>query len=83
MTLQFKVFRAIMRSWDQLFAEAADFATSVGPDRLVSISHSQEGTAGVVTVWYWSDETAAERSSDAARRPQQASLPGSLKTPAH
>jgi hypothetical protein len=33
-----------------LFRESADFATEIGPDRVLSISHSSDG---VVTVWYW------------------------------
>jgi len=35
-------------SWDSLFRQAADFAASVGPDRVINISHSP----GVVAVWY-------------------------------
>jgi hypothetical protein len=52
-----------------MFAEAADFATKVGRDRLIGISHSHggggqvfgEGGSGVVTVWYWER---GEESSD-------------------
>jgi hypothetical protein len=44
-----------------MFADAAAFATQVGPDRLIGISHSHgggsevlgHGGSGVVTVWYW------------------------------
>jgi hypothetical protein len=44
------------KSWDSLFAEAATFAASIGPERLISISHSEDQNKGVVAVWYWSDE---------------------------
>ena len=30
-----------------------DFATSVGPERLIGISQSDDRSDGVVTVWYW------------------------------
>jgi hypothetical protein len=44
-----------MKRWEELFREAADFATTIGPDRVISISHSEDENDGVVTVWYWSD----------------------------
>ena len=49
----FNVFRSSVRSWDTLFAEAAAFATEIGRDRLISISHSEDRHEGVVTVWFW------------------------------
>jgi hypothetical protein len=57
MAVRFEVFRSSMfDTWEVLFAQAADYASKLGPHRLVGISHSQEGSAGVVTVWYWSEE---------------------------
>ena len=53
MRVQYKVFRGVLASWEQLFANAARFASDVGPDRLISISHSSDHNDGVVTVWYW------------------------------
>ena len=41
------------KSWEKLFQDASDFASKVGPERLISISHSAHSTDGVVTVWYW------------------------------
>ena len=56
-------FSSSTKSWDDLFAEAAAFATEVGPERLISISHSHNGPTmgglGLVTVWYWWDEGGA------------------------
>ena len=43
----------MLTTWQSLFREAADFATEVGPDRVISISHSEDKADGVVTVWYW------------------------------
>ena len=55
MQVRFQVFRGIMSSWDELFSQAAEFATRVGPERLISIAHSEDANEGVVTVWYWAD----------------------------
>ena len=55
MHLNFRVFRGSLKTWSMLFGEAAAFASKVGRERLVGISHSQESMEGVVTVWYWAD----------------------------
>ncbi len=54
MTAKFEVFRGVLTTWETLFARACDFASSLGPDRVISISHSCDRLDGVVTVWYWS-----------------------------
>ena len=51
--VQFEMFRGTFESWNSLFTQAAEFATSLGPDRLISISHSEDKDDGVVAVWYW------------------------------
>jgi len=48
-----RVFRGTLATWDQLFDEAAAFASELGPERVISISHSADRSDGVVTVWYW------------------------------
>ena len=53
MRVQFRVFKAVFKSWETLFEEAAQFATEIGPERLIGISHSGDQADGVVTVWYW------------------------------
>ena len=53
MGVLFKHFRATLKSWERLFQEASSFATEVGKDRLISISHSADSADGIVTVWYW------------------------------
>jgi hypothetical protein len=50
---RFKVFRSALDTWDTLFAEAAEFVTAIGPERLITISHSADEGEGLVTVWYW------------------------------
>jgi hypothetical protein len=56
MRVDYRLFRGSWTTWDALFTEAADFATELGPARLISISHSEDRTDGVVTVWYWTDD---------------------------
>ena len=40
---------------ERLVSEATAFATSMGRDRLINISHSEDNNEGVVAVWYWSE----------------------------
>ena len=58
--LAYRVFRRAFSTWDLLFDQTARFATEIGPERFVSISHSSDN--GVVTVWYWTTEEAAPAS---------------------
>ncbi|MEO6436532.1 MAG: hypothetical protein ABIP55_12345 [Tepidisphaeraceae bacterium] len=53
MRVRFEVFRGMLTTWQTLFEQAAAFATSVGRDRLINISQSEDRSDGVVTVWYW------------------------------
>jgi hypothetical protein len=53
MEVRFEIFRGVLATWDELFRQAAEFATRIGRDRLISISHSADSSDGVVTVWYW------------------------------
>jgi len=57
--LQFRVFRGTWISWDALFRQAAEFANELGPERVVSISHSEDNNDGVVAIWYWEDENSS------------------------
>jgi len=59
MTVTFKMFRGTMATWDHLFAEAAEFATNLGRERLITISHSEDQQDGVVAVWYWATSNEA------------------------
>lgn len=55
MRVAFEVFRGAWTTWQELFEGAAQFASQLGPNRLISISHSEDKNDGVVTVWYWSE----------------------------
>jgi len=51
--IKFEIFKSGMKSWESLFAEAAEFANSLQADRLINICHSADNNQGVVVVWYW------------------------------
>ncbi len=55
MRVRYRLFSSAFKSWEALCDEAAEFATSLGKDRLINISVSQADTGGkgVVFVWYW------------------------------
>jgi hypothetical protein len=55
LSVNFRQFRGTFTSWDSLFSEAAEFASKIAPDRLISISHSADHSEGIVTVWYWDE----------------------------
>ena len=55
-TVRFAVFRATFDTWEALFSQAAEFASRIGRDRVISISHSEDHSDGVVTVWYWDEK---------------------------
>ena len=53
MRVAFQIFRGSLTTWHDLFGAAAEFASRLDPDRLISISHSSDHSDGVVTVWFW------------------------------
>ncbi len=56
MNVRFKCFRGTLISWEGLFEQACDFASQIGKEKLISISHSDNHSKGVVTVWCWSEK---------------------------
>jgi hypothetical protein len=50
-----EMFRSGFETWESLFAQAAEFATQIGRERLIGISHSEDKEDGVVAVWYWGE----------------------------
>ena len=53
--LKFRRFKAVIKSWQTVLEEAAEFASSVGRERVVSISHSEDHSMSIVVVWYWDE----------------------------
>ncbi|MBN1818545.1 MAG: hypothetical protein JW828_14375 [Sedimentisphaerales bacterium] len=55
MRVTFEMFSGMLIRWEDLFQQACDFATKIGKDRLINISHSENHKKGIVTVWYWTE----------------------------
>jgi len=54
--VEFQIFRGqSFTPWDDLLAQAAQFATELGAERLITISHSADRNVCVVIVWYWTE----------------------------
>jgi len=49
----FHIIRGEFTTWNMLCQEAAEFVTDVGPQRLISVSHSEDRNDGVIIIWYW------------------------------
>ena len=71
--VQYKFFRGTLATWDELFTQAAEFATTLEQGSLITISHSADQGNGVVTVWYWAEVPVAitEERKAAARFPKR------------
>lgn len=63
MRVQFRFWKSLS-TWHTIFQTAADFASQLPPNRLINISHTTDGGAGVVTVWYWADDEPATTRTD-------------------
>ena len=55
MKIQFEAFRTSTKYWETIFREASEFASKLGQERLINISHSCDYGDSVVTVWYWGE----------------------------
>ena len=56
MKLQFRMFRSegfLDTQGDLVAAQAAEFATAIGPAKLFNVSHAMDGHIHIITVWYW------------------------------
>jgi len=59
--VQCKMFSSSTRQWNELVAEASEFASSLGKERLINMSVSAAGGTdlfgiggqGAIFVWYW------------------------------
>ena len=48
-----RMFRGTVKPWEELFRETAEFSSTVRPEELIGISHSEDSNDGVVSVWFW------------------------------
>jgi hypothetical protein len=53
--VKYELFRGTFTTWNTMLTKAASFASRVGHERLINITHSAETGAAIVTVWYWAD----------------------------
>lgn len=53
MQVKFELFKSSFKSWDELCAQAAAFASEKGRERLINLSLSEDHNEGVIIVWYW------------------------------
>lgn len=56
MKVQHRLFKSSFKFWDEICEEAAGFASTIAPEKLISISQSCDHSTGVVVVWYHVDE---------------------------
>ena len=50
---RYQSFGSDLTPRETAFAQAAEFATTLGPGRVISVSHAEGERGCVVTVWYW------------------------------
>lgn len=64
MTVQSQIFESLTKSWEEMCAEASEFATQVGRDNLINITVTAvggqdflaAGATGIIIVWYWDNQ---------------------------
>jgi hypothetical protein len=60
MRVLFKTWDSKMASREKLFKAATEFATKLGEERLINITHSEDRDNIVITIWYWGDQEEKE-----------------------
>lgn len=56
MKVRFKIFTSQFASHEKVFERVTEFATQLGRDKLISISHSEDKGSLTATVWYWGED---------------------------
>lgn len=56
MKVRYRMFQSKFASREKICDKAAEFASTVGRDNLITLTFSEYKDEGVVTVWFWSDE---------------------------
>ena len=59
--IQTTIIQSSTRSWKDMFVETARRATTLGPGRLVGISHCCDESEGTVTLWHRPDGQRPQR----------------------
>ena len=63
---RFKLFKSAFDSWETMATQVSEFLTTLGPGKVIGVSHSQESQMGVIAVWYWEVEEGEERRAEQA-----------------
>jgi hypothetical protein len=71
MRVHFELFQSLGKPWNTLCEEAADFASKLPPERLISIAHSEDQDDAVLTVWYWKEDLPITSRGDAGFKSQR------------
>jgi hypothetical protein len=71
MRVQYKQFDSKFVSRDRILRSAAEFASQVGPERLINITHTEDRQDTVILVWYWEGARANVDASHYADRSSQ------------
>lgn len=50
---KYKLFKSSYDSWEEMSRQVAEFLTSLGPGKVIGVSHSHHNQLGVMAVWYW------------------------------
>ncbi len=54
MNVKYKLFQGMVKEWETLVDQAAEFASLLDPEKLISISQGTSSLdVSVITVWYW------------------------------
>ena len=67
MKVFFKIYDSKMASREKLFKVATEFANQIGPDRLITLTHSEDRDNIVLTIWYFTDEPESKGKAAAAQ----------------
>lgn len=66
MRVCFEIFQSLGKPWTSLCEEAAQFASTIPPEHLIAIAHSEDQDDAVLTVWYWKGPATAGTTAEAA-----------------
>lgn len=53
MYAHYRMFKSSTKSWQTLLNEAAEFASTIGEQRLINISQNCDHGTALIVVWYW------------------------------
>jgi hypothetical protein len=69
-----KTFENQLATRQRVLQKAAEFATQLGPERLINITHSEVDRDFIVTIWYWDGEPVKKQMPPATTDTERVSL---------